>query len=295
MSEIDLFIKMRPQIKVFAEDIGESLAINYRKGLGPSGHYQDRLNKGVEIATQAKSNHLIDIINTLLKDRENKGARTVINIPKSESGKRALILGLWSSRPVNIGRQDKIQLKSSQVYGNAFYIPPVDLGTDLSEKIGTNNKKTEHVDSDKKDNDNKKFDFDLNKINDERKKTFRLISQRQGQASFRNRLKESYNNRCIITGCDAVEALEAAHIIPYLGDHTNIASNGLLLRSDVHNLFDLGLITIDADEYRVIISDRLKGTTYEELSMKQIKLPASVADYPDKGALKWHRNEIFDR
>lgn len=154
--------------------------------------------------------------------------------------------------------------------------------------------------SEEKNKNSIKFEFsrmkiDLEKIQDEREKTSRLISQRQGQASFRNRLKEAYNNRCIITGCDVVEALEAAHIIPYLGDYTNIVSNGLLLRSDVHNLFDFGLITIDADGYRVIISDRLKGTTYEKLSMKQIKLPSSVVDYPDKGALKWHRNEIFDR
>ena len=202
-----------------------------------------------------------------------------------------MILGLWSSRPVNIGRQDKIQLKSSQVYGNAFYIPPVDLGTDLSEKISTNNKKIEHIDSDKKDNDNKKFYFDLNKIKDEREKIIRLINERRGQPEFRNALRIAYSNRCAITDCDVSEVLEAAHIFPYKGEYTNHISNGLLLRTDIHTLFDIGMIAIDTVSYQVVISDKLKGTIYEGLSFKPLRLPSSLTDQPSKDALDWHRKE----
>jgi putative restriction endonuclease len=68
----------------------------------------------------------------------------------------------------------------------------------------------------------------------------RCIAARRGQAAFRAALIDAYGGRCSITGCDAVEALEAAHISPYKGDHTNDVTNGLLLRADLHTLFDLG-------------------------------------------------------
>lgn len=128
MSEIDLLIKIRPQIKNFAESIGEQLAKNYHKGL--NGPYHDRLSKGIEIAVRAKADQLVIIINSLLDDRERRNAKTIINIPEIESVRRALILGLWSCRPVNIGKKNKVQIKSSQIYGDSSYIPPINLESD---------------------------------------------------------------------------------------------------------------------------------------------------------------------
>lgn len=84
--------------------------------------------------------------------------------------------------------------------------------------------------------------------------------------------------------------VEAAHIRPYFGAETNVVQNGLLLRADIHTLFDLGLISISKDR-RLLVSTRLQGTEYEALAGKELMLPASKSDYPSELALEWHRSE----
>ncbi len=86
--------------------------------------------------------------------------------------------------------------------------------------------------------------FDPETLSDAREKTFRAIALRKGQRKFRSSLLEAYK-QCIITGCDVEQTLEAAHIHPYKGEETNKIWNGLLLRADIHNLFDLYLLTIE--------------------------------------------------
>jgi putative restriction endonuclease len=81
---------------------------------------------------------------------------------------------------------------------------------------------------------------------DARNFTWRAIAERQGQQHFRDELIKAYDSSCCVTGCDAVPALEAAHIAPYRGEHTNEVWNGLLLRADIHTLFDLFALTVDA-------------------------------------------------
>src|ERR1700722_13605652 len=80
--------------------------------------------------------------------------------------------------------------------------------------------------------------FDPKNIKDARERIRRTIVQRRGQAKFRNALLEAYGSRCAISGCGALEVLEAAHICPYQGSATNHVTNGLLLRADIHTLFD---------------------------------------------------------
>ncbi|RZM24778.1 MAG: HNH endonuclease, partial [Pedobacter sp.] len=77
------------------------------------------------------------------------------------------------------------------------------------------------------------------------------ITARRGQKSFRDKLLKAYEYKCAVTGCDVIATLEACHIMPYNGDYTNHIQNGILLRSDIHVLFDLGLLTI------VYISEKL--------------------------------------
>jgi hypothetical protein len=120
---------------------------------------------------------------------------------------------------------------------------------------------------------------------DARKKNMVAIVQRQGQPKFRQELLRAYNGRCAVTGCDVEAALEAAHIIPYNGPQTNHVSNGLLLRADLHTLFDLGLWTIHPDSFTVVLSDALLSTEYAALMDKTIS-PIKTVDYPNKGALK---------
>jgi putative restriction endonuclease len=101
-------------------------------------------------------------------------------------------------------------------------------------------------------------DFSLESMLDDRKRQIAEVVRRQGQSKFRRMLIEAYDGKCVITGCDALEVLEAAHIVPYLGGHTNHPQNGLLLRADLHSLFDMGLLSIDPISLTVILSARLR-------------------------------------
>ncbi|WP_228061603.1 HNH endonuclease [[Phormidium] sp. LEGE 05292] len=113
------------------------------------------------------------------------------------------------------------------------------------------------------------------------------IARRQGQYEFRKILLEAYNYRCAITEFDVQEALEAAHIIPYIATENNHPSNGLLLRADLHTLFDLNLITIDPEKLEVILDPRLRESSYRQLHGKLLQLPKDQLYWPKKEALKW--------
>lgn len=115
------------------------------------------------------------------------------------------------------------------------------------------------------------------------------IIRRQGQPEFRKKLLEAYSGRCAVTGYDAVEALEAAHIIPYRGTHTNHPSNGLLLRADIHTLYDLGLLAIDTETLTVLIAPSLASTAYGELAGVRLRIPEEETCRPSLDALKQHR------
>jgi HNH endonuclease len=125
-------------------------------------------------------------------------------------------------------------------------------------------------------------------IDDERKRVLQYIVQRQGQKTFRTDLLDAYQNQCAITGCGVIEVLEAAHIIPYLGVKTNHVSNGLILRADLHTLFDLFLFTIDPESLTVIISPSLKNTYYENISGENIRQRKSGFSDVSKAAIQYH-------
>lgn len=130
--------------------------------------------------------------------------------------------------------------------------------------------------------------FDASDERDARQKVLAAIVRRQGQAQFRRTLLKAYNGRCAVTGCPVVDVLEAAHIKPYLGPHTNSVHNGLLLRADVHTLFDLGLLRIDADRLTVALASRLIGQLPDVVEGAPLRLPVNRADWPDPEALRHH-------
>ncbi|HEX5182370.1 MAG TPA: HNH endonuclease [Allosphingosinicella sp.] len=132
--------------------------------------------------------------------------------------------------------------------------------------------------------------FDPNSIEDGRQKIAALIKRRQGQSRFRRNLLRAYGARCAVSGCDVEPLLEAAHIHPYRGPETNSVQNGLLLRSDLHTLFDLGLITVSSAR-TINVSPVLADTDYAALDGQALKLPALFKDYPSELALAWHRDE----
>ncbi|HHL8332356.1 TPA: HNH endonuclease [Escherichia coli] len=115
-----------------------------------------------------------------------------------------------------------------------------------------------------------KFDFSTAgsfKINnsDERKVINRNVTIRIGQSDFRNKLINVWG-QCAFTGCKTIAVLDAAHIYPYRGDKDNHIKNGLLLRTDIHRLFDNYLISIDPATLRIHVSDMVRDRYYQELN-----------------------------
>jgi len=122
---------------------------------------------------------------------------------------------------------------------------------------------------------------------DARQWVLTTIAMRRGQAAFRAKLLKAYGGRCAITGCNVTETLEAAHILPFRGDHTNTVNNGLLLRADIHTLFDLGLIWVDAD-IKIQGATSLIGTSYADLHGRGLSVPAKKSNAPREQYLADH-------
>ena len=122
----------------------------------------------------------------------------------------------------------------------------------------------------------------------------RAVAQRRGQAIFRSRLLEAYGGRCAISGYSALEVLEAAHILPYRGDHTHRLDNGLLLRADLHTLFDCGLLWVGPD-FTVVLAPILLGGEYAEIHGKPLRMPGSEEARPNAEHLARHAQLARER
>ncbi len=131
--------------------------------------------------------------------------------------------------------------------------------------------------------------FDTDSSKDARSRIVDGIVRRRGFPDFRRRLLAAYEFKCAMTGCDAAEALEAAYIIPHKGKYTQHASNGLLLRADVHTLFDLGKIAVDTRSMTVIVADELLDTSYRILSGRPLRYPQQQEQRPATESLDLHR------
>ena len=131
-------------------------------------------------------------------------------------------------------------------------------------------------------------------LTEERARTeiYRSIQGRRGQQAFREKLLEAYEGKCAITESTIESLLEAAHIRPYCGGGTFDESNGLLLRADIHTLFDLGLIAIDTNNMTVVIHPSLDDTEYGRYANRLITLPSDPKHHPNKAALDQHRREV---
>jgi putative restriction endonuclease len=124
-----------------------------------------------------------------------------------------------------------------------------------------------------------------------------LIHPRLGQGAFRIIVTDAYQRRCVVTRERTLPALEAAHIRPYAEGGAHDPANGLLLRRDIHALFDSGYVTVTPD-LRFQVSARVKqefenGRHYYEFAGRTIATPTDVNWSPDPRALKWHNEERF--
>lgn len=124
-----------------------------------------------------------------------------------------------------------------------------------------------------------------------------LVRPRLGQGTFRVIVTDMYERRCTITGERTLPVLEAAHIKPYSSGGPHEPENGLLLRSDLHTLFDQGYITVDADQLKVVVSPRIReefenGRDYYQLHGRSIRLPREASTSPSREYLAFH-NSLF--
>jgi putative restriction endonuclease len=124
-----------------------------------------------------------------------------------------------------------------------------------------------------------------------------LVTPRLGQGAFRVLVTDVYHRRCAVTQERTLPALEAAHIRPYSEGGEHSASNGLLLRRDLHSLFDSGYVTVTPD-LKFEVSRRIKeefdnGKHYYALHGQGIDVPDLAGQHPNPAALSWHNEQVF--
>lgn len=124
-----------------------------------------------------------------------------------------------------------------------------------------------------------------------------LAKRRLGQGGFRVVVEEIYQRRCAISGERTVPVLEAAHIMPVSRGGQHVLNNGLLLRVDIHTLFDAGLIGVTPD-YRVRVSPQLRkkwsnGKIYYSHDGQDLRMPSIAAARPSQQFLEWHSDTVF--
>jgi putative restriction endonuclease len=124
-----------------------------------------------------------------------------------------------------------------------------------------------------------------------------IIRPRLGQGTFRLLVTDAYERRCAVTGERVLPVLEAAHVRPYAEGGEHRIDNGLLLRSDLHTLFDAGYLTITPDQ-RILVSRRLKenfenGREYYALSGQLVRPPARGHEAVSIENIRWHNENRY--
>ncbi len=124
-----------------------------------------------------------------------------------------------------------------------------------------------------------------------------ILLPRLGQGAFRMLIADTYARTCAFSSSHILHILDAAHIRPYSQGGTHSPTNGLLLRQDIHTLFDRGYITV-TPEYKVEVSRRIKqefdnGAEYYAIHGKAIHLPTLEQLRPSAEALTWHNENVF--
>ena len=125
-----------------------------------------------------------------------------------------------------------------------------------------------------------------------------IVMPRLGQGAFRVMVTDAYGRRCAMTNEKTLPVLEAAHIKPYSEDGPHQLSNGLLLRRDLHTLFDLGYVTVDPSDRRIVVSGRIReefenGREYYALHGRPLAVPRDVGAVPAREFLEYHAKAIF--
>ncbi len=123
------------------------------------------------------------------------------------------------------------------------------------------------------------------------------VRPRLGQGAFRVAVTDAYERACAVTNEHSLPVLEAAHIQSYANGGQHAVANGLLLRTDIHRLFDRGYVTVSPD-HRFEVSRRLKdewdnGVVYYRLHGARVRVPQHVEERPAENLLAWHNENVF--
>lgn len=125
-----------------------------------------------------------------------------------------------------------------------------------------------------------------------------LGRRRLGQGAFRALVTDAYDRKCAVTGERTLPVLQAAHIKPVTREGAHMVQNGMLIRSDLHILYDQGLLAVDED-YQVLVSPEIKhrysnGRNYYALAGQKLKVVPDEDDLrPAPELLAWHRDHVY--
>lgn len=124
-----------------------------------------------------------------------------------------------------------------------------------------------------------------------------LTKHRLGQGAFRGMVLETYERRCAVTAGKVLPVLQAAHIRPVTQGGQHHITNGILMRSDVHQLFDLGYLTITRNHVirasRRLQDDFNNGEDYRRFDGRLIWVPPEPSRQPRRELLEWHCDVVF--
>ena len=125
-----------------------------------------------------------------------------------------------------------------------------------------------------------------------------VVMPRLGQGAFRVMVTDAYGRRCAMSNERTLPVLQAAHIRPYAENGPHLLSNGLLLRSDLHTLFDLGYLSVNPSSRTIDVSPRIReefenGRDYYQLQGRVLAAPGDPRALPGQEFLEWHRDVRF--
>jgi len=179
---------------------------------------------------------------------------------------------------------------SNSIVSGKRYYTESEIGAKLYRDVMERIPRSKHV--------NMMNDSVLSESTDSQRYAEYSTKHRLGQGAFRILVTDAYQRRCAITGEKTLPVLEAAHIKPYGQDGPHSISNGILLKSDFHTLFDDGYLTITTD-YKTEVSQRLHNDYgngkdyYRYHGQPLLILPGRENQMPSREYLEWHNENVY--
>ena len=219
-------------------------------------------------------------------------SRMILNYRSDRNNINPTIGCIVLTNPIFFRKEDWIDTPKDWgngiVQGKSYYTE-AEIGKDIWHKVEVLLEKYLHINS----IDEGKSQFLLEEPESPAYGNSILTKVRLGQGAFRVLITDAYSRRCTITGEKTLPVLEAAHIKPFAESGPHFISNGILLRSDMHKLFDCGYLTITKN-LKVEVSSRIKeefqnGKEYYQYHGKDLQfLPNREIDRPNENFINWH-------